>query len=208
MLRGPRQVGKTTLQEHIIDHLLHREDVNPRRILRVQFDEIPSLRNVVDPILALCGWYEGRIVKGTFNAYARKGEPVYLIFDELQNLPDWAPQVKALVDHHGVRVLLTGSSALRIEQGRDSLAGRISTLDLGTLLLREIAELRAWGTVPTAPLDNGVQLLAERSFWEELRAYGLRNHDLRDKAFSAFSERGGYPMAQARYELPWEEVAD
>lgn len=34
VLRGPRQVGKTTLQEQIIDHLLHQEGVNPKRIFR------------------------------------------------------------------------------------------------------------------------------------------------------------------------------
>ena len=30
VLRGPRQVGKTTLQEHIIDHLLQQEGVHHR----------------------------------------------------------------------------------------------------------------------------------------------------------------------------------
>ena len=43
VLRGARQVGKTTLQEQIIAHLLRSEGVEPRRILRVQFDELPSL---------------------------------------------------------------------------------------------------------------------------------------------------------------------
>ncbi len=123
VLRGPRQVGKTTLQEHIIDHLLHREDVSPQRIFRVQFDEIPSLKGLDDPILSLCRWFESRILGGSFNEWAHKGEPVFLFFDEVQNLADWAPQVKALVDHHAVRVLLTGSSALRIEHGRDVWRG-------------------------------------------------------------------------------------
>ena len=130
VLRGPRQVGKTTLQEHIIDHLLHQENVNPRRILRIQFDELPTLRGLVDPILSLCRWFEERILKGTFNEFARREEQAFLFFDEVQNLSEWAPQIKSLVDHHAVRVLLTGSSALRIESGRDSLAGRISTLEL------------------------------------------------------------------------------
>jgi predicted AAA+ superfamily ATPase len=31
---------------------------------------------------------------------------------------------------------------------------------------------------------------------------------VRDQAFTAFSERGGYPVAQARADRPWEEVAD
>lgn len=131
-----------------------------------------------------------------------------MFFEEVQSLTDWAPQVKALVDHHAVRVLLTGSSALRIEHGRDSLAGRVSTLELGPLLLREIAELRGCGTVPPLLAPNGLKELKERAFWEELRQLGERYREVRYQAFSAFSERGGYPVAQARFNRPWEEVAD
>src|SRR3989304_3205062 len=60
VLRGPRQVGKTTLQEQIIAHLLNEENVTPSRILRIQFDELPSLRGIRDPILALSRWFENR----------------------------------------------------------------------------------------------------------------------------------------------------
>jgi predicted AAA+ superfamily ATPase len=208
VLRGPRQVGKTTLQEQLIDHLLYQEGVSPKRIFRVQFDEIPSLKGLKDPILSLCRWFEHRILVGSFNEWAQKGEPAFLFFDEVQNLTDWAPQIKALVDHHAVRVLLTGSSALRIEHGRDSLAGRISTLELGTLLLREIAALRGWGELyPLLPL-NGLKNLKQREFWETLREESLHHQEVRDRAFAAFSERGGYPIAQARADRPWEEVAD
>lgn len=208
VLRGPRQVGKTTLQEHIIDHLLHQEGISPKRIFRVQFDEIPSLKGLRDPILSLCRWFEDRILGGSFNEWAQKGEPVFLFFDEVQNLTDWAPQIKALVDHHAVQVLLTGSSALRIEYGRDSLAGRISTLELGTLLLREIAALRGWGELLPLLPPNGLKSLKERDFWETLREHGIRHRETRDQAFAAFSERGGYPITQARADRPWEEVAD
>jgi predicted AAA+ superfamily ATPase len=208
VLRGPRQVGKTTLQEHIIDHLLHQENVNPNRIFRVQFDELPTLKGLVDPILSLCRWFEDRILKGSFNEYARKGQPAFLFLDEVQNLPEWAPQVKSLVDHHAVRVLLTGSSALRIEYGRDSLAGRISTLELGTLLLREVAALRGWGEVEALLPFNGLQQLKEADFWKNLAKQGKHLRELRDLAMAAFSERGGYPMAQARVDRPWEEIAD
>lgn len=209
VLRGPRQVGKTTLQEHIIDHLLHQEGVSPNRIFRMQFDEIPSLKGLGDPILTLCRWFANRILCGTFNEYARKDQPVFLFFDEVQNLRDWAPQVKALVDLHAVRVLLTGSSALRIEHGRDSLAGRITTLELGPLLLREIAKLRGDEKLPPPLLPlNGLKELTKRSFWEELREHGLSCQRVRDRAFAAFSERGGYPVAQARADRPWEEIAD
>jgi predicted AAA+ superfamily ATPase len=208
VLRGPRQVGKTTLQEHLIDHFLNDEGIDPQRIFRVQCDEIPSLRGLADPVLTLCRWFERRILGGSFNEWAHKGEPVFLLFDEVQNLTEWAPQIKALVDHHAVRVMVTGSSALHIEHGWDSLAGRISTLDLGALLLREIAAMQGWGDIPPFLPLNGLKNLKDRQFWQALREHGVVHRQVRDRAFAAFSERGGYPIAQVRVDRPWEEVAD
>lgn len=195
-------------QEHIIDHLLTKENVAPERILRVQFDELASLIKLPEPILSLCRWFERNVLKRTFNELAHDSAPAFLFFDEVQNLTEWAPQIKSLVDHNAVRVLLTGSSALRIEYGRDSLAGRISTLELNTLQLREIAEIRDWGSIPSIFPGNGLGILKERSFWEEAKNHGLTHRALRDRAFEAFSERGGYPIAQARTDRPWEEIAD
>jgi len=208
VLRGPRQVGKTTLQEQLIQELLSAEKVAPNRILRVQFDEIPSLRGLKEPILAIARWFENRILGRTFNEAAHADEPAYVLLDEVQNLKDWAPQLKALVDHHTLKVLVTGSSSLRIEAGRDSLAGRITTVDLGTLLLREIAGLRFGEEFEPFLEPNGLEALTRPEFWRELVVHGQRRSSIRDRAFSAFSQRGGYPMAQANPDVSWEEVAD
>jgi predicted AAA+ superfamily ATPase len=207
-LRGPRQVGKSTLMAQVIEHLLTKEHVDPRRIFHVQFDEVPSLKGLSDPILGLSRWYENRCLDGSFNAWARKGEPALLFFDEVQKLPDWAPQVKSLVDHHSVRVFLTGSSSLQIEAGRDSLAGRISTLEMGPMLLREIAALRGFGHVRGLLPVNGLAPLKDKQFWLELRHHGEANRAVRDAAYTAFSERGGFPFAHLAPERPWETVAD
>lgn len=208
ILRGPRQVGKTTLQMQIINHLLNDKHVEPQRILRVQFDEIPSLRGPSEPVLSIARWFEDRIVGRTFNESAAAGRPIYIFLDEVQNLSDWAPQVKSLVDHHTLKVLVTGSSALRIEAGRDSLAGRITQVELGTLLLREILGLRFGVQVSPLLPDNGLEALLRKEFWLALRGHGLQHRQARDEAFAAFSERGGYPVAQARADVPWPEVAD
>jgi predicted AAA+ superfamily ATPase len=208
VLRGARQVGKTTLQEQVIRHLLDEQGISPQRILRVQFDDIPSLVGLKDPILAITRWYERRILGRSLNEAAHAGQPAYLFFDEAQNLTDWAPQIKTLVDHNTVQVVVTGSSALRIEAGRDSLAGRVSTLDLGTLLLREIIGIRGGPTLePTLP-PNGLDPLLDVGFWREINTNGARHADLRDQAFAAFSARGGYPLAHANPDVPWTEVAD
>jgi predicted AAA+ superfamily ATPase len=207
VLRGPRQVGKTTVLTQVIDSLL-REGVEPARILRVQFDELPSLRELSEPILEIARWYAASQLGGSLNAALLDSDPVYIFLDEVQNLDDWAPQLKHLVDlNKGLRVLVTGSSALRIEAGRDSLAGRIATLELGPLLLREIVDWRTRETLPSL-LPNGLGAMKDKAFWEAVRADGERNRQVRDFAFKAFSERGAYPVAQSRPDAPWEELAD
>lgn len=207
VVRGPRQVGKTTLQMQLIEQL-GAEGYPASRIFRIQFDDLPSLRGVADPILTVTRWFEQRILESTLNAAARTGPPVLLCLDEVQNLPDWAPQVKALVDHHDVKVLITGSSALRIEAGRDSLAGRIIQVELGTLLLREVAGLRFQEEIAPFFPENGLEPLLSQGFWQDLARYGESHASIRDQAFTAFSERGGYPIAHARPDSSWAELAD
>lgn len=103
---------------------------------------------------------------------------------------------------------MTGSSALRIEAGRDSLAGRITTIEMGPLVLREIGELRGFGSLKPYLATNGLAPMRQKKFWEELRFFGEWNSGLRLKCFGAFSERGAYPAAQARTDQPREKIAD
>lgn len=109
VLRGPRQIGKTTIQMQIIDDLLREPAFDPRRVLRVQFDDLPPMRGDAMPLFAIVWWFEQAILGQPLNGAARANEHAYLFFDELQNVSDWAPQLKALVDHYAVRVVVTGS---------------------------------------------------------------------------------------------------
>jgi predicted AAA+ superfamily ATPase len=191
----------------IIDQLL-QEGVEPRRILRLQFDELPELRQFESPILSLCRWYAENILGKSFNQAANDGEQAFIFLDEIQKLPDWSPQLKYLVDINPVRVVVTGSSALRIEAGRDSLAGRVSTIEMGPMLLREIVELREFGRIEPFFSFNGLAPLKLKQTWIELREFGTKHADTRLRAFGAFSERGAYPVAQVHPDEPWEQIAD
>ena len=132
VVRGPRRIGKTILLKQIIQDLLN-EGVSSNRILYVPFDELATIAGLEEPVLAIARWFEKEILRATFNASSRDGKPAYLFLDEVQNLDDWAAEIKNLVDNHSVRVFITGSSSFRIEAGRDSLAGRITTMNLGPL---------------------------------------------------------------------------
>ncbi len=205
-VRGPRQVGKTTAHLQVIQDLLHR-NIPGINILRVQCDEVPTLARMREPILRITDWYEKVVLRHTLNQAAAAGAPAYLFLDEVQNLKDWAPQLKHLVDSSTCQVVVTGSSALRIEQGRDSLAGRITTLDVGPLTLREIAALNGLGDVPSTLPDNGLEPMHHREFWVDLASQARNRAGVRDPAFKLFSGRGGYPVAHAHPDVPWPDVA-
>ena len=205
VVRGPRQIGKTTALLQVVQDLLD-EGTPPLNVFAVQFDQLPEL-DQQEPVLRFVDWYERAVLGKTLNQAAHDGEATYLVLDEVQNLPHWAPQLKFLVDRTQTTVLVSGSSAFRIEAGRDSLAGRITTLEASVLSLTEIAFFRGLDLGQPFLEDNGLAVLQGKTFWQELAAHG-RRQTARDEVFAAFSSRGGYPLAHRRLEVPWNVVAD
>ncbi len=193
-IRGPRQVGKTTIQQQVIEELLRLRQVNPARIFRVQFDEAPLLGSFDHPIQVLVRWFEDNVATDSINALAQRGQPVYLFFDEVQNLKNWAPQLKSLVDHYAARTLITGSSALRIARGEDSLAGRMSILELGPLRLSEIAGVQRFGDLPAYHRTADLEPWTRPDFWLDLISHARKHRAVLQKSFEAFSDLGGYPV--------------
>jgi predicted AAA+ superfamily ATPase len=207
VLRGPRQIGKTTLLTQVVSQLM-QDGVHPRRLFRLQLDDLIDIKTLGMPIVEMVEWYAREVLGETLNKAASEGRAPYVFLDEVQNLADWAPQLKHLVDLGKIRAMVTGSSALRIEAGRDSLAGRVQTIEMGPLLLREIAALRGFGELSAHLEPNGLAPLKDKAFWQELREYGEIHRVVRDRAFTAFAERGAYPVAQVRSEISREELAD
>jgi len=205
---GPRGAGKTTTQLQIINDLLD-EGVPPHHIIRVPLDQVTATKDMLDPILRITAWIQHNVTPATFNAMAHQGQTAYLFFDEVQQVRNWSNQLKFLVDHSAIKVVATGSSALRIEQGRDSLAGRISTVEAGVVSLSEIAEFRGLAPLEHFPPEESFGQFRRLEFWQELAAHGRRNAEVRDQAFRLFSERGGYPVAHDPSQPPadWPTLA-
>lgn len=207
IVRGSRQIGKTTSIKQLIFDLLEK-GIPPHHIFWVQFDEIPELIQKGNPILDLFSWYEKEILQERVNAIIRRGQKVYFFLDEIQNITNWAPQLKQILDTTGIRAIVTGSSALRIEKGRDSLAGRISTINAGLLSLTEIGTLRGKKSPPPFLPDNGISQLTQKDFWKNLINHGQQYRQYRDEVFSLFSQYGAYPIAHTSHTQRWEEIAD
>ncbi|MBI4717801.1 MAG: ATP-binding protein [Planctomycetes bacterium] len=206
VVRGPRQIGKTIAQLQVLQDLLDG-GVRPACILRLQCDELPELARLSEQLLRLVDWYEANVLGATLNELAHRGQNTYIFLDEVQNLTDWDVQLKSLVDSSTTQLLVTGSSALRIEQGRDSLAGRITTIEAGVLSLTEVAAFRGMDLGGPFLADNGTEPLTRREFWLDLRAHGRRIAASRDVAFGWFSERGGYPLVHQLSDVAWPELA-
>jgi len=126
-----------------------------------------------------------------------------------QHIRNWSNQLKFLVDHSAVKVVATGSSALRIERGGHRMAGRMSTVEAATLPLSEIAEFRGLEPLEHFPPEERFGQFRRLEFWQELAEHGQRNSAARDQAFSLFSERGGYPGAHDPSQPPvdWPTLA-
>ena len=113
LLTGARQVGKSTLFKHLF------KDIN-----QVTFDDDLLLSQVMDDVVLFL-----------------MNNPVPLVIDEVQKCPSIFNKLKMILDNtddHGV-FLLTGSQKLQLMEGiSDSLAGRVSIVELEGLSLREI----------------------------------------------------------------------
>jgi len=136
LLTGPRQVGKTTMLEHLIE-------VEGKGRKKVSLDDL-TLRELAktDP-------------KMFFQLY----QPPLLI-DEVQYAPELFPYIKIMVDerHQPGDFWLTGSQLFKMMEGvQESLAGRVALLHLSPLSQSEIMK-----RPPEPPFSLEVPLLSER----------------------------------------------
>ena len=136
LLTGPRQVGKTTMLEHL-------REVEGKGRKKVSLDDL-TLRELAktDP-------------KMFFQLY----QPPLLI-DEVQYAPELFPYIKIMVDerHQPGDFWLTGSQLFKMMEGvQESLAGRVALLHLSPLSQSEIMK-----RPPEPPFSLELPLLSER----------------------------------------------
>jgi predicted AAA+ superfamily ATPase len=191
VVRGPRQVGKTTAIHQIVQDLI-RSGVRPREILFVRFD-LELLREEPAALRSILAWFEAEIRRRPL----RSGRPAYVFLDEVHKLRRWHEEVKHVGDTYPLRMLLTGSSSVLVARGgRESLAGRIFTTELPAFSFREVLECwkpRLAGTLPPA-IPFG------RAFEGGLVASALACGALKPqqklsirRALERYYSRGGYP---------------
>ncbi|MEF8879629.1 MAG: ATP-binding protein [Candidatus Thermoplasmatota archaeon] len=114
-LRGPRQVGKTTLVKLKIRDLL--EKINEtERIFYYSCDLIDSKTDLTDLLNTYLDWIR-----------EQTEERLYIFLDEISSVDNWQVGIKHLKDIGKLKnctLLLTGSHSLDIEKSGETLPGR------------------------------------------------------------------------------------
>lgn len=120
-LRGPRQVGKTTLVKLQIKEFLEN-NISPWNIFYYSLDLANTQQDVVDAVEIYMKISERQ----------RKDNRCYLFLDEASSVTDWQKGIKWLVDNDKLKnctVMATGSHSINIKNATERLPGRKGSID-------------------------------------------------------------------------------
>lgn len=133
VVTGPRQVGKTTIAQQVMDKL-----------------PFPSIYASADsPLPPGPEWIETQWLRAEIEA-DRSGAVVLLVLDEVQKVRGWSESLKSKWDaarrsSRDIRLLVLGSSALLIQAGlSESLTGRFFLHRCSHWTFQECADAFAW----------------------------------------------------------------
>lgn len=202
-IRGPRQVGKTTIVGQLIEDLLDSSLPNDH-ILYINAENtniLPDTENVISDSLDI---YQRSVLGRSFRDIE---ERVFVFIDEIQKIENWASTVKYFTDtFSNLKFVVTGSvSTLIREDASETLVGRLDEylimpmkfveyvryfdiLDDSTVLDHTLDARRA--------LKNAVRDDDPSHFTTELtRFYGLHSEDIPrfESLCGDYLLKGGYP---------------
>ena len=171
VITGLRQVGKTTLMRQLFNQFEGK---------RLWFDLDNPLDQMVFENLDYNAVY--RDLAGMSDL--KDAERLLVCVDEIQNLPAITKIIKYLIDHYGVKFIVTGSSNYYLRNlFPESLSGRKFLYVLPVLTYREFLHFK--GILPeNHPMEKLEEVLAPKS-----RAIVIKNQEF----YEEYMEFGGFP---------------
>lgn len=135
-IKGPKGTGKTTL---ILQHIKETFGSTPENAVYFSLDNVWFADH--NPIEAIDYFYKN----GNTN----------LFIDEVHYHPEWPRLIKTATDSYpGLKIVFSGSSILKIEQGRGDLSRRATVYDLKGMSFREFLEYDGHGCFPIVTYDD------------------------------------------------------
>ena len=199
LIIGPRRVGKSTLMQQTIGHLL-RSGVQPRRILFFSCDD-PT---IFDGIVSIGDVIEGYLSDVLHEAAGELSNRIFIFIDEIHLFSEWQLWLKNYYEpQYNIKFVISGSSASHLFSGaKESLMGRTDTLRLMPLSLMEFC--RFWSVYRneskiTEFLDavpDGSLYIDPVAYYDELAGKAWRLAGYKPYVNAALREFlliGGYP---------------
>ena len=184
VITGMRRVGKTTTLRWLLDQVpsdnklyMDLERLDTRAVFEEQNYEL--------------------ILNYFRNIGLDTSKPLTIALDEIQYVPNLPSVVKYLVDHHGIKFLLTGSSSFYMKNYfSESLSGRKVIYEMFPLGFGEFLDFKQ---VP----------YRRRSTWEEMRFDPFEYERLKNY-YNEYIEFGGLPsiVLEPRVEVKREILQD
>ncbi len=185
ILRGPRQIGKTTLLKRLVQRLLG-EGVGGRSILFLALDVagIRSHGQLAEALRWFLGWQGGDDRKT-------------VLIDEAPYCGEWALGIKVAYDQgllSNTLMVVTGSHTLDLRRGEERLPGRRglveadSDLEIGPFPFRQVA-IALGGAEPVQASSWAVGDLLATATENQIRVTDA------DRLFEFFLASGGLPLA-------------
>lgn len=131
-ISGLRRVGKTTILQQLINHLLNSK-IDSKHIFYFQFsEEFTNLNKVLQ--IFFSGFTDEEIDRDSF----------YIFLDELQYIKDWQSILKKYIDRNfKIKFVVTGSASIYFRsQIKESMSGRILDFALPPLNFTEMIGLK------------------------------------------------------------------
>lgn len=182
-LRGPRQIGKSTVMKLLIEKLINTDIISPQKIMYLTLDNVSSREELVD------------ILSGYINLRRRSfgDELLYIFLDEITMVEQWQYGLKYLMDTgllNNVFAMLTGSSAhdLVASERMPGRRGKGRDFSITGATFRQLLETQGKSGIPSYELDDYPDLTG--SDLEDIKWSMSRLGD----ELSIYTLSGGFPQ--------------
>ena len=185
---GPRQVGKTTSFKLIIRKLLEERNVESRRVMFLNCEEVaPSTpQRLAEVIRSYATWVR-----------AKNDERLFILLDEATYIRDWERGIKILAGEgrlQNVTLLATGSHLMGMRRGAERLPGRRGAgfdIPLWPLSFRQYLNVLAGDLKEKLPAFQGWSQKSLVASVEESSLQGEIIHSI----FDSYLKTGGFPRS-------------
>lgn len=215
LLRGPRQVGKTTLCGQLIQDLTTPPHlVPPRAVIYLNIENSQIISNPESIIRDSLEVYQQYVLETSFR---NAEQELYVFIDEIQKVDDWASTLKYYTDTYAnLNFIVTGSVSTLIENdASETLVGRITDRVMMPMKFVDVvdyqglfdgdsdSESKPEGEEPVASstalrrsLRDAIDAGEDAPFTTELTGFYGMNGDLQPELQACKDKyllRGGYP---------------